>query len=472
MKTTFRISPWLLVLLFLPLLGILGFQMQNTIPNTQSALVGDGEADDTAALQSLIDSAEGAIELPRGIYRITKPLLIDLDQIGVTSLSGGGVATLKMDGPGPAIRLRGTHFKSAAPRTFEERVWQRQRMPLIDGLAIIGDHPEADGIEAAGTMQLTMTRLHIKGVRHGIHLIENNRNIIISDCHLYENQGCGLLLDDVNLHQINVNGCHISYNAGGGIVSRKGNVRNLHITGCDLESNMSDATEPTANVLIDCRESEHGTGEVAITGCTIQHNSTSPDSANIRIMGQTQLAKTQAFQQEGNVTITGNVFSDVRVNVHLDNCRGVTLTGNTFWMGYEHDLLIENSSNIVIGPNNLDRNPRYNYGTTQDANNGVLIQHCEDCTIQGLHITRVWRKEAALILRNCRRMHLANCTLLDNDNCGVLLEGVTQSRIEGLFIRDDRPETTSVPFKMIDSQRNKIERALEERIDRLEVKSD
>ncbi|MGH7959651.1 MAG: hypothetical protein ACREH8_21935 [Opitutaceae bacterium] len=36
-----------------------------------------------------------------------------------------------------------------------------------------------------------------------------------------------------------------------------------------------------------------------------------------------------------------------------------TFTGNTFWMGFAHDLLVEDSSNVVVGPNNLDRNPRY-----------------------------------------------------------------------------------------------------------------
>jgi hypothetical protein len=54
-------------------------------------------------------------------------------------------------------------------------------MPAVDGLAIRGDHPEAIGIQAAGTMQLTVTRTHIRGAQHGIHLVENNRNVIISE---------------------------------------------------------------------------------------------------------------------------------------------------------------------------------------------------------------------------------------------------------------------------------------------------
>src|SRR5690606_21631383 len=112
-----------------------------------------------------------------------------------------------------------------------------------------------------------------------------NRNVVISDCHIYDNRGIGIYYDDVNLHQSNITGCHVSYNAQGGIVSRAGNVRNLHITGCDLESNMVRDAQPTANVLMDSRDSPAGTGDVAITGCTPQHDRNAPDSSNSRIIG-------------------------------------------------------------------------------------------------------------------------------------------------------------------------------------------
>jgi hypothetical protein len=409
-------------------------------------LVGDGMADDTGALQARLD-AGGAVQIPAGRYRLTSPLVVALDHSGPFSLSGPG-ATLVMTGPGPALRLRGTHFKSADPENFDPRVWKQERMPLIDGLAITAEHPEADGIEAVGTMQLTITRTHIRQCRHAIRLVENNRNVTISDCHLYENQGCGIFYDNVNLHQSNINGCHISYNAGGGIVCRQGNVRNIHVDGCDIESNMSPDTPATANVLIDCTASSHGTGEVAITGCTIQHNNPSPDSANIRILGKSDASATQSLVREGNVTITGNVLSDVQVNIHLQDCRGVTMTGNTIWQGYRHNLLLVGCSSVVVAANNLDRNPRYDYGNTADANNSVVIRNCEDCTISGLHITNVWRDPAGLMLENCRRLHLSDSTVLDCDGCGVWLRNVSDSYVHDLFIRDDREDRRSVSLRV------------------------
>ncbi len=422
----------------------------------QFGAVGDGKADDTAAIQKAVNSGIGVIRLPKGVYRITRPIEIELDKVGYTSICGGGVARIVMAGPGPALKFVGTHFKSADPAGFAQNVWERQRMPLVDALAIDGDHPEAVGIEASGTMELTLTRLHIRGTLHCIHLVGSNRNLLVSDCHLYENRGVGIFYDDVSLHQSNIVGCHISYNDGGGIVSRAGNVRNIQIAGCDLESNMSPRTPPTANVLIDCTNGAEGTGEVAITGCTIQHNNNSPDSANIRILGRSKPKPNLPLVREGHVTITGNVLSDVKVNVHLRDCRGVTLTGNTFWMGFTHNLLIEDCSNLILGPNNFDRNPRYNYGNSLDARNSLVVRHSADCTLTGLHITNVWREPAGLRIENCQRMNIIGCTILDCDNVGLLLTNVTNSRVSDCLIRDDREGAKSASLILTGGQGNMI----------------
>jgi polygalacturonase len=401
--------------------------------------VGDGQADDTAAIQKAVDSRAGQVRFPHGVYRLTRPVVIDLDKVGFTALIGDGTARVIMAGPGPAFRFVGTHAGTADPGSVQENVWRSQRAPMLDGLEIVGAHPEACGIEATGTMQLTVTRLIVRKALHGIHLVKRNRNVLISDCHLYDNRGAGIYYDDVDLHQSNITGCHISYNAAGGIVSRRGNVRNIHVTGCDLEGNQGRDTPPTANVLIDCTGSTHGTGEVAITGCTIQHGNAPAGSANIRILGRSNPARDQSLVREGNVTITGNVFSDVKVNVHLKDCRGVVLTGNTFWMGYTHNLLVEDCASVVVGPNNLDRNPRYAYGNTREANNSLVFRNCDDCTLTGLHVTGVWRDPAAVLVEDCRRLNLTGCTILDCDHVGLLLRNVSDSRVSGCLIRDDRP---------------------------------
>lgn len=417
---------------------------------------GDGVADDAAAIQRAVDAEGGPVVLPAGVYRLSETVTVDLDRPGFTSIVGGGVARVVMDGPGPAFRFVGTHDGTADPGSVDPRVWDRQRAPTIAGLEIVGDHPDADGVEARGTMMLTVDRLIIRKTRHAIHLVERNRNVIVSDSHLYENRGCGVFYDHVDLHQSNIVGCHISYNDGGGVVSIGGNVRNVHIGTSDLESNQSTDGPPTANVLIDCTGSTYGTAEVAITGCTIQHNNPSPGSANVRIIGASD-PKEGLPVREGNVAIVGNVLSDVKVNLHLKGCRGVVVEGNTLWQGYEHNLLIEDSSDVVIGPNNLDRNPRYDYGNTAEANNAVALRNCTDTTITGLHVTNVWRNEAAVLVEGCDRLNLTDCTILDSDGVGLLLRETSRSRVSDCLIRDDRPgRDPSTPALRVDGGRGNM----------------
>jgi len=391
---------------------------------------GDGLADDTLAIQRAAEAGRGEVRLPPGRYRITRPIVIDLDASGPVAVAAEGTARLIMAGPGPAIRLVGTHRGTADPGSVKPEVWERQRMPTVDGLAIVGEHPEADGIEATGTVQLTITRCHVRGVRHAIRLVERNRNVIVANCHLYENRGVGLYLDDVNLHQINVTGCHISYNDAGGIVVRAGNVRNLHVAGCDLEGNMDADGPPTANILIDAAGGEAGTAEVAITGCTIQHTHDAPDSANIRFLGLDARGRNW-----GHLTIQGNVLSDVQVNVDIGHARGVNVTGNTFWKGVQHNLRVVESSNVVIGPNTMDRNPQYQ--DEEAANDGVLLRGCRDSTITGLHIRGVRRAPAGLVLDDCERVNVTGCTILDCDHAGILLRNVSRSRVSDCLIAND-----------------------------------
>jgi hypothetical protein len=413
-------------------------------------------ADDTAAIQELINSKTGTIRFPAGTYRITRPLVIELDKIGFTSLVADGTTRLVMAGPGPAIRFVGTHAGTAAPDTIKSEVWDRQRMPAIEGLAILGDHAEADGIEATGTMQLTLRGVHIRGCRHGVHLVERNRNVLIDACHIYQNRGCGIYYDSVNLHQSNISACHISYCDAGGVVVRGGDVRNIHIAGCDIEGNMGKDGPPTANILLDCTGGS--VAEVAITGCTIQHNHDAPDTANIRIIGRgfmNRLGEKVAFNC-GHVTIGDNVLSDVQTNIHLIGARGVTIVGNTFWQGYAHNLLVEDSLQVVVGANMLERNPLYGY--TSEAKNGVVFRGCQDCTISGMHLHHVMQSEAGLVIDKCERMHITGCTILDCENIGLLVRDTSNSRIDGNFIRDDRADqSASLPINVVGGSGNVIE---------------
>jgi hypothetical protein len=412
---------------------------------TPSDLVGDGKADNTAAIRERLRK-DGTLTLPRGVYRITEPIVIDLKATGPVAIAAEGNATLLMDGPGPALRFVGTHLEgTAAPKTFKPGVWEKERTPMVSGLEIVGKHADADGIEAEGTFQLTLDRVTLRELRHGVHLVKRNRNVLITASHIYNNRGIGVFLDHVNLHQINVAASHISYCRQGGIISVGGEVRNLQVSGCDIEGNMAPDQKPTANILLD--STGGSIAEVAITGCTLQHESPSPDSANVRILGEGVggLPNVPGKTKEGHVVIAGNVLSDVKVNVDVQNARGVTITGNTFWMGYEYNLRVEHSEQIVVGPNDFQRNPRYDYANSTTTKNAIVFRDCADCTLTGLHVYNVKGVPAAVQVERCSRLNVVGCTILDCECDGMRLKDVSNSRVSDCLIRYDLPVAGKPP---------------------------
>jgi hypothetical protein len=387
--------------------------------------VGDGETDDTDAFRAAVAAAPGGIFLPKGRYVLTGSVEVNLDEVGPLSMYGDGTATLVMAGSGPALHFVGTHDGTANPATVDTAVWQRQRMPLIDGFEVVGAHEQAVGLRLEGTMQAIVSRLAVRQLHHGIHLVRRNRNVIISEAQIYENRGVGIYLDEVNLHQINVSNSHISYNREGGIVVRSSEVRNLQIGTCDIEGNMAAEGPETANVFIDVREGMMREG--AISGCTIQHSSDAPKSANVRFLGRKPPIKA------GRFSIADNAMSDAVYNIHLVDSRGITITGNTFWMGTDYQLLAEGSSHVILSANLFEENS--DYGGRSADSNGIEFRDCEYCTLSDLHVEQSVDRAVYVSIRNSRSFNISNSFVDGFENTGILLENSSACRVTDCTIR-------------------------------------
>ena len=190
---------------------------------------------------------------------------------------------------------------------------------------------------------------------------------------------------------------------------------------------------------------------MAIVGCTIQHAHDAPNSANIRFNGFSNVRNFTEERRHGNVTIADNVLSDVQVNVELTNARAVTVTGNTMWKGYTSNLTVQGCNNVVVSGNVFDRNPRYHYGDGADAQLGIVFTDSADCTLANNHLFGLVHGEAAIVLRRCDRFNVTGCTILDYGKCGLLLDGVTNSRVSDCLIRDDRPGAKGRSIRLINS---------------------
>ncbi|MGI9242997.1 MAG: right-handed parallel beta-helix repeat-containing protein [Verrucomicrobiales bacterium] len=402
----------------------------------QFGAAGDGRTDDTAAIRHAIKDGDGLLEFPKGRYRISGTIEIPVGARGPCAITGdAGTATVVMVGAGPAFRLAGNHAGTGDPGSVTPPVRARERMPTVRGLCIEGEHPEADGFELGGTMQAVFDVVMVRQVRHAIHLVGRNRNVIITNCHLYHNTGVGIFMDGLNLHQINITGSHISYNRLGGIRIERSEIRNLQITGNDIEYNNAKShaglpSLPCAEIWIDTRAGGASVNEVTIASNTIQATE-SAGGANIRIV-----EKPDASRPPGLIAITGNVIGSQENNVHLSSCYGVTISGNTIYSCGKRNLLIEDSRLISIGSNHFRRH-------TPAFGTGVRLVRSQDCTISGCTFHDESEEGQAsgaslLEIERCERVAVSGCSLSDGVPYGIDARASSQVVITGCTIAETR----------------------------------
>lgn len=389
---------------------------------------GDGRTDDTQALQHAIARGDGLLHFPRGDYLISRPLQIALETHGRIALDGsGGAARLLMTGAGPALHLIGTHRRTADPSHFAEGVWQRERCPTVNGIAIVGRHAQADGIRIEGAMQPTLTRVLIRRCRHGIHLATRDRNVLIADCHVYDNSGIGIFLDRVNLHQTIIHGCHVSYCKQGGIQVLNGEVRNLQICSNDIEYNYDTRARTSADVLFDCREGTLREG--TLVGNTIQARQ-SPGGANVRLLGAADHPNAV-----GLFTISGNLIGSQERALDLQACRAVVVSGNSIYSGYRHAVWAERCEHLVLGANTIDHNPEYRGNSTDQ----IVLRGCRNVSLTGLILqhTRPATEPVttSIALRDCHNVNVTGVQILGARGRGIALEGCAVVRIADSTIR-------------------------------------
>ena len=424
--------------------------------------VGDGLADDTAALQHTLEAGDGVLRLNKGTYRITKPLVLDLTKQGFGAVRGeGGTTRIVMAGAGPAFRVVGDHQGTASPSSVQPHTWDNERFPTIIGIEIVGEHPDAIGIELRKTMKCVISHVLIRRCRIGIHLVERNRDFLLADSHLYDNHEIGLFFDRCNLHQIIIHGCHISWNKLAGIKSLGGDVHNLQIVGNDIEYNNATAggaSQPPdkppdiekhpggSEIWFDATDGV--ISEVTISGNTIQ-STVQNGGANIRIVGadvqrpqRADAPKTQKPDTAHLINITGNVLGSQWRAIELSHASRVTITGNTIYDSADLSLIAKHSSGIVVSGNafvwsGLD---------TEPPKDGLRFEDCDNILLSSLATQRFCagssERGAAVTFIRCSDCGISDCQILDPLHRGLELEDCVRCRVANNTIVDRREQPT------------------------------
>jgi hypothetical protein len=327
----------------------------------------------------------------------------------------------------------GNHRGTADPRTVTPDTWRAGRLPVLSDFEILGAHPAADGIQLAGTMLATIRGMLIRKCRYGVHLVERNRNVILSESHIYDGTDTGVLLDHVNLHQANFVGNHISYNRRAGIRQLDGDVHNIQITGNDIEYNYGQDGSSGEIVL----EAGQGTvSEYTIASNTIQAKPESP-GANILILGRVGGPATAVRI----VAITGNVIGSRAKNVCVVNGSRINITGNSIYGGTDVNVHLDSCHNVLVGSNTLATRPAM-HASSDKYCDGLLLEQCVACAVHGnLCSDHRQGSEAAggsVTLRRCRTTSISGCQILDPHFRGIHLHDTSRCHVSGNLIADRR----------------------------------
>ncbi len=400
---------------------------------------GDGKADDTDALQHALAAGDGVLHLHKGIFRISKPMVIDLQKTGYAAVIGdGGTPRLVMTGPGPAIRILGTHNGTALPKSVLPDVWDKERMPIVNGIEIVGEHPEAVGIELFHTMQPTITQVLIRHCRDAIHLPDRNRNVLIANCHIYDNRRYGIFFDRCNLHQINIEGCHISYCDRAGIMMLGGDVHNLQITGNDIEYNnrpgVDTPDEGGAEIFFDARDGL--LSEVTIASNTIQAT-IQPGGANVRIWGGAESKTVGACL----IALTGNMLGSQTRGLDLRGVFRMTIAGNTLYGNSELNVFAQKCRGLSFSGNTVSWRPE-----SDEPRDGFRFEDCELVNITGMSAARMCAGSpdagAALMFHRCRDVQVSHCQIADSQHAGIELADCQRVQLDGNQIVDRKTPAT------------------------------
>lgn len=351
-------------------------------------LIGDGIADDSDALQALVDSRSGIV-IPSGLtIRLTKAINIDIDKL---KLFDGGNCQFVMDGYDRYIfNVTGSMLPgmTADPKTTSDKQLISESGFIIQNCKCTSSDPTIGAaIKISGCIDITVKNIYAVKMKKGIVIEGANRNLIIQACNLYVLTECGIhIKDSTNLHQVNIVNNLIQYTKTCLFIDNPEQIANVQLVGNDIEICTYPDTDYPAqrSVLITSDDVKTGImAEFVFSGNTIQGHSKS--DCIIEIYGG-------SARKVREITITGNVISNVITsNIILKNCMIASVCSNVFCSDQRPNIQdnycvsLESCTDMSVTGNSYAAIGHF-LQADEDCNNIVVVGNCGACKYDAIEI--------------------------------------------------------------------------------------
>ena len=340
-------------------------------------IVGDGETDDTLAVQKIVNMSETVVFPRRDKILITGTIDV---RMGYARILDGNGCNIVVDDDFYALTVTGTLSGATEATGMPVRVVEDEAAMLIKNFRITSeDITEGGGIQITKSFRAKLCDNYIHHMKNGIRVYGQNRDMIISNNQMITFTNNGILFDQgINLHQCNIFGNMLTYAHDVICIDQPQAIANFQITGNDIEIlNYPASTYSTAKCIYfksvsNCQQFS----EIEIVGNSIQGHGSS--AFVIALDGV-------ASYEIENVTICGNHISNSNdCAISLKNVQNITINGNNYaeikHFVYELDGTCENI--MISGESGIG----INQGTVAD---GGKLHAASGSTLSGVKCKNV-----------------------------------------------------------------------------------
>ena len=362
-------------------------------------IVGDGVTDDTLAVQKCVNMAN-SITFPKvEKIRLTSSVSVAL---GYSKVIDGNGVTLLTDGNFYALTVSGTLNTSASPTSMNNYVLGSEGGALVQNFKITSSGASTGGgFDVSKAFNLKLENNYIYRCNNGIRFSDMNRDIIISENHIFAINSSGILFDaSSNVHQCNIVNNIILFALDNIHIYNPSAIANFQIVGNDIETVNYPSTGYSNAKCINFETSTNPGqfSEIEISGNTIQSHGTS--NYLLFFCGHSE-------EPIRDMNITGNHISNSSdCAVYLENVLNVAMSGNTYAeiKHYVYELHGSCENIVIVGE----------VGRT--INEGTIVAGGKIHAASTASLTNILCKNVILTPNDDNNIETSNTTNVDVDD--------------------------------------------------------